>query len=200
MALLVPAGLEAAAAADVIHVPEAYLTGFLCIFWFFEEISSSSWWSCAASLARPPFGGCDDDDDDNNADSELWIAKSEFEFCCCCDLMLSTLLLEAAGSWASAHVLHGHEAITSSRKQSMVDCFWGMITECMLMSLEVWNGDVVTRIFRCKECFKRNGLIVVIWLFDGDYLLVEILQCNVRSFWWVNCIIVSNFHFWEYPI
>ena len=155
MALLVP-GLEAAA-VDVIHVPEAYLTGFLYIFWF-KEISSSSWWSCAATLARPPFGGCDDDD---SADSELRIAKSETEFCCCCDLMLSTLLLEAAGSWA-AHVLHGHEAITSSRKQSMVDCFWGMITECMLMSLEVWNGDVVTRVVT-RILGAKNVLSVTGW-------------------------------------
>ena len=161
MALLVPAGLEAAAAADVIHVPEAYLTGFLCIFWFEEISSSSSWWSCAASLARPPFGGCDDDDDDNTADSELWIAKSELEFCCCCDLMLSTLLLEAAGSWA-AHVLHGHEAITSSRKQSMVDCFWGMITECMLMSLDWSIGDVVTRVVT-RIVGAKNVLSVTGW-------------------------------------
>ena len=106
-------GPDADAEADVIHIPEAYLTGFLmCTFVCLFEGEASSCSSCAASFSRPD-NGCDDDDDSvDNLDDAI--------NCCCCMSTWGLLGLEA--SWA-AHVLHGQEAMTSSRKQSKVDCF-----------------------------------------------------------------------------
>jgi len=116
----------------VTHKPGAYLTGLWIISGFCSEASCSCS-RVAASLAIPDC--CDDNDDVLKDDtegaasdeaetailgSEFVILGSEFVFvCCCCDArMFAALLLSCA-----AHVLHGHEAITSSRKHNMVYCF-----------------------------------------------------------------------------
>ena len=133
----------------VIHKPEAYLTGLWIMIFAFEASSCSS---VAASLCIPAncCGGDDNDDvDDNDTDAataseteatddatvDAFEAASEFvSVCCCCRISAAAAaatdeaeaVLPMPGtrelSWA-AHVLHGHEAITSRRKHSMVDCF-----------------------------------------------------------------------------